>query len=138
MIRPFQRIDVRRLRANKFSIASDSGFIFDDDTFYKHTLVTDKSDVLAIICFKNYWGNNWIACFFISDEMPAIYAKQLKRFVDDAIIDLGAERVQTDSQDCPELNRWHKFMEFTLEGKREKMLYDKDYNLWGKLKGRDF
>lgn len=111
--------------------------MFDDDTFFKHTLV--KNDrVYAIICFKRYWKNNWCAFFLISEDMPAIYARELKDFVHNACNDLGAERVQTDSVDCDILNRWHQFLGFTLEGKRERMIYDKDFNMWGFLKGRDF
>lgn len=126
-------MDARRLKSNRFSRVNDMAFVFQDPTFLKHTLVSAKSDVLAIICFKRYWGNNWIAFFLISEEMPPIYARELKRFVDDAIMDLGAERVQTDSVDCPELNRWHDFLNFELEGTRKRMLYGKDFNMWARV-----
>lgn len=138
MIRPFERIDVRRIKANEFSKPSDMAFVFNDAEFYKHTLVGADSSVYAIICWRRYWSNNFIAFFLISEEMPSIYARELKRFVFDAIMDFRAERVQTDSVDCPELNRWHDFLGFRLEGKREKMIFDKDFNMWGLLKGRDF
>ena len=70
--------------------------------------------------------------------MPPIYARELKTFVHEAVIDLRAERVQTESVDTPALNKWHEFLGFALEGKREKMIFDNDYNQWGYLKGRDF
>lgn len=138
MIRRFEMMDARRLKANEFSAVSDMSFVFHDDSFFKHTLVGPESDIHAIICFKRYWANNWAAFFLISSDMPAISARQLKKFVDDAIIDLRAERVQTDSVDCPELNRWHKFLGFRKEGTREKMIFDRDYNMWCKMKGKDF
>lgn len=138
MIRPFARIDARRIRANEFSDPKDMAFVFNDDEFYKHTLVADNGEVYAIACFRRYWHNNFIAFFLISKDMPPIHARELKRFIFDAIMDFRAERVQTDSVDCAELNRWHKFFGFALEGKREKMIFDKDYNMWGLVKGRDF
>ncbi len=138
MIRAFNRSDIRRIKANEFSKPNDLAFVFYDEEFYKNTLVGDDGDVYAIICFRRYWHNNFLAFFLISEDMPFIYARQLKKFLLDAIIDFRAERVQTDSRDCAILNRWHKFLGFTLEGKREKMIFDLDYNMWGLLKGRDF
>jgi len=138
MIRPFQKLDARRLQSNEFSNAKDIQFVFDDPDFYKHTLISNESDVYAIICFKRYWKNNFLAFFLIGKDMPAIHARELKEFVDNAIEDLRAERVQTESVATETLDKWHEFLGFTLEGKREKMIYDKDYNQWGKLKGRDF
>jgi hypothetical protein len=112
-------------------------FVFDDPEFYKHTLIVG-SDVYAIICFRRYWKNNFVAFFLISEDMPAIHARELKEFILQAVIDLRADRVQTDSVDDAALNKWHNFLGFTLEGKREKMIYGKDFNMWGFLRGRDF
>lgn len=137
MIRKFQKIDARRLKVNQFSHLHDMAFVFDDDEFYKHTLV-DGSDVKAIICFRKYWGNNFIAFFLISDDIKPMNARELKRFIYEAADAFQAQRIQTDSQDCDTLNKWHKFLGFRLEGKREKMLYDKDFNMWCLLKGKDF
>jgi hypothetical protein len=138
MIRHFERVDLRRIKTNQFSRFSDFRFIFDDEDTYKHTLVDDNGNVQAIICFKLYWRKNAVAFFLISDEMNPIYARELKKFIYQAMRDFDGDRIQTDSVDCPELNRWHKFLGFTLEGKREKMIYDQDYNMWALLKGRDF
>lgn len=138
MIREFESMDVRRLKLNQFSGLMDMSFVYEDDTFYKKTLVGEASKVHSIICFKRYWGNNFLAFFLISDEMPSIHARELKRFIYNAIIEMGADRVQTDSIACEELDRWHKFLGFTWEGYREKMIFDKNYNMWGLLKGRDF
>lgn len=133
MIRRFQKTDLRRIKSNEFSEIEKVDFVFADDDFCKHTLVGEKSDVFAIICFKRYWNNNWMAFFLISEDMPVIYARELKNFINNAMIDLRAERIQTDSVDCPELNRWHKFLGFTLEGTRKKMIFNQDYNMWCKM-----
>lgn len=138
MIRPFEKIDARRIKSNEFSRPNDMDFVFDDPDFCKFTLVDDDSNVLAIICFRAYWEKNYLAFFLISEEIQPIYARALKNFIYDAIYDLQAERVQTDSVDCDLLNKWHMFLGFTHEGNRAKMLYGKDYNSWGLLKGRNF
>lgn len=133
MIRLFRKLDLRRIKLNDFSSIDDMRFVFDDDSFYKHTLEVDGK-VLAVIGFKRYWGDNWLAFFLISTEMKALHARPLKNFLNNAIIDFGAKRLQTDSVDCPELNKWHKFLGFTLEGTRKKMIHDKDFNMWSILK----
>lgn len=138
MIRFFERTDIRRIKSNAYSGVGDLAFVFEDDSFYKFTLVGNDDRVYAIICFKKYWKNNAIAFFLISEDMPLICARELKEFVHNAVKDMGGERVQTDSVADPTIDRWHKFLGFTLEGRRDKMINDKDYHLWGFLKGRDF
>lgn len=70
--------------------------------------------------------------------MPAYSARELKRFMLQVYEDLSIDRMQTDSEDNDIINRWHKFLGFTLEGKREKMIYDMDYNCWAMIRGRDY
>lgn len=138
MIRAYQALDARRLKANEHSDAEDMAWVFKDDDFHKHTLEDEAGRVLCIICFKKYWKNNYLAFLLISREMTAIHGREVRRWIFNAMTDLGMVRVQTDSVDCPEINRWHKFLGFTLEGTRQKMLFDKDYKMWAFVKGRDF
>ncbi len=138
MIRVFQNIDARRIKTNKFSNTAGMEFVFDNPAFYKSTLVSDDSSVHAIICFTRYWGNCFAAFFLISEDFKLREAVELKKFVYQAVIDLDADRVQTDSVACEELTRWHKFLGFKSEGVREKMVHNKDFEMWAILKGRDF
>lgn len=138
MIRPYQMMDSRRLKANENSGVGDMGWVFTDPEFQRHTMEDDEGRVLCIICFKKYWQDNYLAFLLISKEMTAIYARKLKRWIFDVMMDFGMKRVQTDSVDCPVINRWHDFLGFTLEGTRAKMLFDKDYKMWAFVKGRDF
>lgn len=137
MIRPYQLQDARRLKANEHSDIADMGWVLNDDGFMKHTMECDGR-VLCIICFKAYWQNNYMAFLLISKEMTAVHGRALKRWIFNAMMDLRMQRVQTDSVDCPVINRWHKFLGFTLEGTRMKMVFDKDYKMWAFVKGRDF
>lgn len=138
MVRPYFALDARRLRSNKFSGTGDMGWVLKDDRFKKHTLEDHEGRVLCIICFAKYWEDNYIGFLLISTEMTALHARTLKLWIFDVMMDFGMKRMQTDSVDCPEINRWHKFLGFTLEGTREKMMHDKDYKMWAFVKGRDF
>jgi hypothetical protein len=139
MIREFQLIDPRRLKGNKFSkTVGLTREIFDNPTFHKNTLVGADGEVYAIICFAPYWRRNFVSMFLIAENMPILAARELRKFLHDAIIDFNADRVQTESPACPELDRWHKFLGFTFEGCKAKMALDMDYNSWAMVRGRDF
>lgn len=138
MIRHFDRTDLRRIKKNEFSNPADIDFVFDDPTFFKNTLVMDNQEIGAIMLFKSYWQNCFLVFLLISEDMTPIYARELKQFLDDARIDFNADRVQTESVSTPVLRKWHEFLGFRLEGCREKMIYNKDYDQWGMNKGRDF
>lgn len=132
-------MDFRRLKnPNRFSKVEGIEFAFNDDNFYKATLVSKDSSVHALICFMRYWRNNFTAFFLISDNLKAKEAIELRKFVYEAAKDFQADRIQTDSVACESLTRWHKFLGFRSEGVREKMIYDQDYEMWAVLKGRDF
>lgn len=133
MIRQFEMMDVRRLKPNEFSKPKDVMFVFDDDSFYKNTMEDDNGRVLCIIGFKRYWQNNFVGFFLLSEEIEPIHARELKRFIDNAMIDMEADRLQTDSVSCLTLDKWHRFLKFELEGVRKKMLYGKDYKLWARM-----
>lgn len=139
MIREFQIIDPRRLKGNKFSrTVGLTRDIFDNQQFHKNTLVGKDGEVYAIICFAPYWRKNFVSMFLTSENMPILAARELRKFLHDAIMDFDADRVQTESPACPELDRWHKFLGFTFEGCKAKMALDMDYNSWGMVRGRDF
>ncbi len=138
MIRGFQKIDLRRLRANEFSDVKGLESIFDNPAFYKSTLVGEDDSVHAIICFTRYWGNCFAAFFLISEDLTLREAVELKKFIYQAVIDFQADRVQTDSVACEKLTRWHKFLGFKSEGVRIKLINNQDYEMWALLKGRDF
>lgn len=138
MIRKFEKIDERRINANEFSGIGDMGFVFDDDDFYKQTLVGDDSKIYAIICFKRYWENNYIGFLLISEDIQPRHCVEIKKFIHNVVIDFNMDRLQTDSVKCDTLTRWHEFLGFSHEGTREKMIMYKDYDMWAMLKGRDF
>lgn len=134
MIRPFENLDLRRLKPNEFSEPYDMDFIFGDPETIKFSQVDDKSEVLCIMASKRYWQDNWLGFFLISQNYRPSYAKELKKFFHQGLIDMGAKRIQTDSVACPLLDKWHRFLNFELEGTRRKMIHGKDYNLWGMVR----
>jgi hypothetical protein len=139
MIREFRISDPRMLNGNKFSNTHGQMIdVFANDKFFKQTLVNSEAEVLAIIAWASYAKQNFVGMFYISKFITPIAGRELRDFVRDVRIDLNFNRLQTDSPATPELDKWHKFLGFTLEGRRDKMVDDTDYHLWGMLKGRDF
>ena len=59
------------------------------------------------------------------------YARELKKFMLYLIKELQAKRVETESVNCPVINRWHRFLGMTLEGTKKSFLEGQDYNIWG-------
>lgn len=131
-------MDLRRLRPNGYSSLTALGemnFIFDDPTFYKQTLEDDDGAVIAVLCFKAYWQQNYICFLLLSESATMRHARQIKRFVHSVMEDFRCNRLQTDSLDCAMINRWHKFLGFELEGTRRKIINDQDFNMWAMLAG---
>lgn len=131
MMRPFSGIDLRRIKSNGFSNTGNLDFVFDDPDFWKSTLEDNATgEVMAIVCWKAYQGDNYLAFLLISDDIKPIHARALKKYIHQGARDFRMERIQTDSVDCEVLNRWHKFLGFDLEGIRKRMLNGKDYAMW--------
>jgi hypothetical protein len=138
MMRPFEQTDLRRIEVNEYSLSDiNVDFIFNDADFYKQTLECDKTGrIMAILCFKAYWEQNYICFLLMSKHMGACHARTIKKFVHGVMADFGCNRLQTDSLDCPVINRWHEFLGFQLEGTRRKIIDDKDFNMWAILRGK--
>lgn len=134
MIRPFEKLDARRIKLNDFCKDRDMNNVFEDPEFYKFTLVDDKSDVLCIMAFKRYWGDCWMTCSLMSENIKPSHARELKRFLHTVINDFGMQRMQTHDLDCSFLNRWHEWLGFKLEGVMKKMVFNRDYCAWAVVK----
>lgn len=134
MIRPFESMDIRRLKPNEFSEPYDIDFILSDPEAVRFTQV-DGSDVACIIIAKKYWQDNYVAFFLIAKDYPPRLARELKRAVHDFIKDCNVQRIQTDSIACPLLDKWHEFIGLKCEGLREKMLQNKDFKSWAWVNG---
>lgn len=135
MIRQYEPGDESKIELNDFVFNFDLlKAHIDNPEYYKSTVVAGDK-VMAIIAFRPYWERCFDSFFMITRNMPLIHARELKQYLHDAIVDFNAERVQTDSLDCPTLNRWHEFLGFTLEGTRRKLVYGKDFNCWSIVNG---
>jgi len=130
MIRAF-RPDDYKLKPNEFTkdyLDNYREFIasWDKRTF-------DVDGAKAIIGFLNYNENNYKGFFVISEDFKPTHLKELKKGVEGLFKELNLKRLETESLDCEELNRWHEFLGFKLEGTKRKCLNGNDYNVWGLL-----
>lgn len=134
MIKPFKVEDLGSFLPNKFSnpdIALDQ---LTDPNFEVETL-WHKGMVAAILYFRNYWGPCWHGAFLIAEEFPPRMAMELRNHIRATMIKKNAQRLQTESVSCEELTAWHEFLGFKWEGCREKMLFNRDYDMWAIIRG---
>jgi len=87
----------------------------------------------AIICFIHLHENSYYGFFIVSAEFEARCVPKLKECIEQLASELEAERLETDSMDCKELNHWHKALGFELEGTKRKAYQGKDFNIWSIL-----
>lgn len=136
MIKHFKMEDLGYFLPNQFS---DPDHVLDQlmDSGFVTLTMWDRGMVAAILCFKNYWGRNWHGFFLIAHDFRPKLALVLRKYIRSTMIKLNAARLQTDSVACPELDKWHEFLGFKYEGTREKMIFDRDYNMWALMRGGD-
>lgn len=134
MIKPFTIADLGYFMPNKYSIP-DVAFDQLIDPNFEVQSMWDNGVVVAIIYYRNYWGDCWLGAFLIAEEFTSKQAVRLREWVREMLVKKNVRRLQTESVSCEELSAWHKFMGFTYEGTREKMLFECDYDMWAILRG---
>lgn len=134
MIKPFKMTDLGYFLPNEFSNPDRVLDYLRDPTYETETL-WHNGMVAAILVFKNYWGSNWHGFFLIADGFPPKLGITLKHHIRATMEKKNAARLQTDSPACKKLDDWHEFLGFKFEGCREKMLFDRDYNMWALMRG---
>lgn len=133
MIKPFTMLDLGYFLPNEFSSPDHVLDQLADPAFEVETLWHDGM-VAAILCFRNYWGRNWLGFFLISSDFKPKLAVVLRNHIRATMIKKDALRLQTESVACRALDEWHEFLGFKWEGCREKMLFDQDYNQWALMR----
>jgi len=116
MIREFEKGDEERLKPNEHSDMSAISDVFEDDSFIKHTL-EDEGDVKCILCWKQYLPRHYAIFFLMPDGVAFKHARALKKFLDNATLNMNPKSCLTYSFDCDMLNRWHKFFGFKMQRK---------------------
>lgn len=134
MIKPFRMADLGFFLPNEFS---DPDKFLDQllDPSFTVQSMWHEGWVVAILIFKNYWGRNWYGCFLIADDFPPRLIVALRKHVEQTMEEKDALRLQTHSVACEKLENWHKYLGFKCEGLHEKMLFDRDYKTWARMRG---
>ena len=134
MIKNFVLTDLGYFLPNEFSNPDRVLDQLTDPKFEVRSL-WDDGMVAAILCFTNYWGRNWHGFFLIAEGFKPKLAAVIRNYIRSTMEEKDALRLQTDSIACKVLDDWHEFMGFKWEGCREKMLFDRDYNMWALMRG---
>lgn len=101
------------------------------DKANSYTLYDDKP--IAILAFDEYDKDKYDGCIIADEDFGKNpkYAIKMRWLVHRLIKDFKMKRVQTTSEDSPQLNKWHEFLGFKLEQKDSETHRGIKYNLWG-------
>lgn len=113
---------------NKKTIKRVKAYFRDSNTY---TIVADEKPI-AILSFDEYEPSKFDGCILadVHFEDNPKYAIMMKKLVNFVIKKYNMKRVQTESEDDPQLNKWHKFLGFKLEKKNVFVHRGKSFNLW--------
>lgn len=135
MIRKFKKEDIYNIELNEFNSIKEMGFSIEDysDSILlldSYTLI-HNGKIQCILSMSRLFKNIYVSGMLFSKDFDLFCAREIKRFIIDTIIpEFNITRLETESVDCDELNRWHKFLGFTSEGVKRKYFNDKDYRIW--------
>lgn len=129
MIRHFEPEDLKKIKVNRFSVNDQNVEDITNEHYYKNTFV-DGPDVVCIVAFRRYWQDNFLGFLILSDDFTPRHGREVRTFIHQAMKDFNCKRLQTDSEACAVLDRWHEFLGFKLEGTREKLIMGKDFRMW--------
>lgn len=141
MIREFVESDYKYLNHNKYSSLEENMvvegyegqklpspcFVFNDSSWYKYTL--ERDGVKAIICYNEGADNIWSAFLLLSNNLTILDIKNIKINIYDMIKKHNADMVWTISEDCPVIDRWHKFLGMNKDD-FSVIVNGKKYNRW--------
>lgn len=113
---------------DKKSIKKTKAYFRDANTY---TLIANDKP-LAILSFHEYEPTHYDGCILADEhfEDNPKYAIMMKKLILHVINKYGMKRVQTESEDDPQLNKWHEFLGFKLEKKHSLIHRGKPFNLW--------
>lgn len=129
MIKPFKVADLGYFLPNKYSNPDMVLMQLTDPAFEVQTQ-WDNDSVASIICFKNYWGNNWMTFILVSENFQPKMALELREHIRQTMIKRDADRLQTQSAADEKIDKWHEFLGFFPEGYHKKMIFNQDYRSW--------
>lgn len=99
-----------------------------------NTMWGDYGDVKAFLCARPYWGRCWACFILVGVTFTMEDSLVLRERILEEMLVKRALRLETVSQKDDKLRKWHEFLGFTLEGTKRKMMFDKDYDVWGIVK----
>lgn len=120
----------RKLKNNKKDLAAMKFFLAQAHSYTLFDTTTHK--VVAVLAFFEYAPHRFNGCIIASrlfGKNPK-YALKMRYLINCLRHDFTPERVETISEDIPQLNKWHQFLGFKLEMKLPAYLEKRDYILW--------
>lgn len=130
----FDQTDLEWMNVNKFTEMSLMEGILQSPSLCSHTIVDSAGDPFIIFFAIEYSPTKFSGFLIASNDFSGVDKMRfVKKFVKNSFLSYNMTRLETLSFDCDELNRWHKFLGFELEGTKKKFIGNKNYNVWGMI-----
>lgn len=134
MIREFISSDIEDIAHNAYSDKELFEKIRPVLGQYEASTVVRDGVIRAILFYRNYAETNY-ECFLIGSTFLSAYdSQEIREFIRGMMERRNIRRVETLSLNDDELNRWHKFLGFSIEGTKRRFLNGQDYNFWAILR----
>lgn len=130
MIKPFNIRDLGKFLPNEYSNPDEVFPALVGKNYTVQTLWGKDGMVQAIICFRRYWGDCWACFVLIAKNFTIAKSGILRKLIREYMEEQGAVRLQTESRANDTLRKWHRFLGFTHEGTKRKMMFNLDYDMW--------
>ena len=127
---PFEEKHLDAIVTNEFSDFEQHRSIIMLPNTLKFTLAKRGVVVCILACFQ-YAPDKYMGFLLASDYLTASDGKDVREFVKETFLSYNMDRLETLSVACEQIDRWHEFLGFELEGTKKRYLGDKDYNMWG-------
>lgn len=108
-------------------------FLEYEDALSKFTICGEDDTPVAVVAWFCYASQKATAAIIASDSFNGSAAAFLKEVIPQKMVELDVNRIETESIDCEELNKYHEFLGFTKEGVKRHYIGRKDYVMWSIL-----
>lgn len=99
-----------------------------DDPSVEYYTLLDGAVPVAFIIFRQVKPDDWAGFFILSKLFKPLHSREIKQFIERTVSFKKPKRLWTLSKKNSTLDRWHKFLDMSIESTQE--INNAMYNLW--------
>ena len=128
-VREFRAADLDNIQENEYSNFESFKGLLGLEQLLKATLV-EGEEVICIMAAIEYSDTKWKGFLLVSELMRARHGVFIKEVLEKFLTEHNVTRLETESVACKNIDRWHRFLGFELEGTKRKFIDNIDFNIW--------